>query len=91
MGSIKRQVLLLFLCMLFVSGCENDPSPEMQFDSFEEELEYLIEQYVRMGASVGIIDQQQNTQEFRLYRNTLEHSMYYRHHQHQTIKFHLLD
>jgi len=63
-GSIKRQVLLLFLCMLFVSGCENDPSPEMQFDSFEEELEYLIEQYVRMGASVGIIDQQQNTQEY---------------------------
>lgn len=64
MGFIARYALLLFLCLLFVSGCEKDPSPEPQFDSFEEELEYLVEEYVRMGAAIGIIDQQQNLQEY---------------------------
>jgi CubicO group peptidase (beta-lactamase class C family) len=52
------------LCFLLVSGCEKEPSTEPKFDSFEEEFEYLVEKYVRMGAAIGIIDQQQNRQEY---------------------------
>jgi CubicO group peptidase (beta-lactamase class C family) len=47
-----------------IKGCDKEPAPEPQFNSFEEELDYLVEQYVRMGAAVGIIDQQQNQQEY---------------------------
>ncbi|MEA3463265.1 MAG: serine hydrolase, partial [Bacteroidota bacterium] len=64
MISVIRLNLILFLCFLLVSGCKKEPSPEPHFNSFEEELEYLVEEYVKMGASVGIIDQQQNLQEY---------------------------
>ena len=56
--------LLLFLCLILLSGCKKEDSPELQFNSFEEELEYLVEKYVGMGAAVGIIDKEQNLQEY---------------------------
>ena len=62
--SVFKLNLLLCLCLLLVSGCKKEPSEEPQFNSFEEELEYLVEEYVKMGASVGVIDQQQNLQEY---------------------------
>jgi CubicO group peptidase (beta-lactamase class C family) len=57
---------LLLLCFLLVSGCKKEDDPEPQFDSFEEEFAYLADTYVRMGASVGIIDQDQNLHEYYL-------------------------
>jgi CubicO group peptidase (beta-lactamase class C family) len=59
-----RFVILPCICLLLVSGCQKEPSPELQFDSFEEEFEYLVDKYVKMGAAIGIIDQQQNLQEY---------------------------
>ncbi len=61
---INRITLLLFLCIILVSGCQKEPSPELHFDNFEEELEYLVEEYVRMGAAVGIIDTRQQLHEY---------------------------
>lgn len=62
-------LLLFFLCLLLVSACEKEAPGEQQFDSFEEELDYLVKKYVGMGAAVGIIDKEQNLQE--LYFGTL--------------------
>jgi len=56
----------LFLSLLLVSGCKKEDDPDPQFSSFEEEFEYLIEKYVKMGAAVGIIDQRQNLHEYYL-------------------------
>lgn len=56
--------LLLFSCLLLVSGCKEELTPEPQFNSFEEELEYLVEKYVGMGAAMGIIDKHQILQEY---------------------------
>ena len=55
---------LVLVCFLLLSGCQKEPSSEPQFESFEEELEYLVDQYVRMGAAIGIVDQQQNIREY---------------------------
>ncbi len=56
--------LLLFFCLLLVSGCKEELTPEPLFNSFEEELEYLVEKYVGMGAAMGIIDKHQILQEY---------------------------
>jgi CubicO group peptidase (beta-lactamase class C family) len=64
MKTFFRFKLVLIFCFLLAPGCEKEPSPEPQFESFEEELDYLVEKYVRMGAAIGIIDQQQNLQEY---------------------------
>lgn len=56
--------LLLVLCLLLLSGCKKEESPDPPFNSFEEEFEYLVDKYVRMGASVGIIDKDQNLHEY---------------------------
>ena len=62
-SSILYQILLL-TCLLLLSGCQKDHDPEPQFDSFEEELDYLVDQYVRMGAAGGIVDQRQHIREY---------------------------
>jgi len=59
-----RIKLLFFLCLLVFTGCKKEEPQEIQFDSFQEELDYLVEKYVRMGAAVGIIDKFQNPHEF---------------------------
>lgn len=56
--------LLLIFILLLLPGCKKEDSGNIQFNNFEEELEYLIEKYVRMGAVVGLIDKQQNTLEY---------------------------
>ena len=56
--------LILFSCILLVSGCTKEVTPELRFNSFEEEFEYLLDEYVKMGAAIGIIDQQQNLHEY---------------------------
>mgnify|MGYP001823038095 FL=1 len=56
--------LIIFLCVLLVSGCTKEVTPELRFNSFEEEFEYLLDEYVKMGAAIGIIDQQQNLHEY---------------------------
>jgi CubicO group peptidase (beta-lactamase class C family) len=56
--------LLIVTGLLLLTGCQKDPSPEPQFETFGEELEYLVDQYVRMGAAIGIVDQQQNIREY---------------------------
>jgi len=64
LGLLYRLKLLSILCLLLASGCTKEEPVEPQFDSFEEELDYLVEKYVRMGAAVGIVDQQQDLQEY---------------------------
>ena len=64
MNYINRFLPWLLLCVLLVPGCQKDLTLEPRFESFEEELDYLVEQYVRMGAAIGIIDQQQKLQEY---------------------------
>jgi len=58
--------LVSLLCLLAFSGCNQEEPPEIQFNSFQEELDHLVESYVRMGAAVGVIDKSQNTHEFYL-------------------------
>ena len=64
--AIYQIYLLLLLCILLSPGCKKDEDQEPRFDSFEEEFEYLVDKYVRMGASVGIIDKDQILHEFYL-------------------------
>ena len=56
--------LFLLLGLLFSPGCNKDGDTDPQFNNLEEEVEYLVEKYVKMGAAIGIIDQRQNEQEF---------------------------
>lgn len=63
---------VLFLSLLMPAGCKKDQGPELQFNNFEEELAYHVEQYVRMGAAIGIIDKQQEEHEY--YFGTLSRS-----------------
>jgi D-alanyl-D-alanine-carboxypeptidase/D-alanyl-D-alanine-endopeptidase len=64
MGTDIRHLFLIFcigLCIL--SGCKKDPA-EPTFNSLTEELEYLTDRYVKMGAAIGIIDKNQQQQNF---------------------------
>jgi len=63
-GLVHRLKFLSIICLLLVSGCKKEDPPEQQFDSFEEEFEYLVEKYVKMGAAVGIVDMEQNLKEY---------------------------
>jgi len=62
----SRCLILPFviICLLMLAGCKKDDSAELQFNNLEEEVEYYVEKYVRMGAAIGIIDRQQDVQEF---------------------------
>ena len=55
---------ICLLALLLVSSCEKEPPSDPQFDSFQEELEYLVDSYVHMGAVIGIVDQQQNIHDY---------------------------
>lgn len=61
--------LILFLCFLILAGCKKDEPTGPQFNSLTEEIEYLVDEYVKMGAAIGIIHKDQNAQE--LYFGTL--------------------
>jgi CubicO group peptidase (beta-lactamase class C family) len=64
MKSFYLVKLLFLLCFLLVSGCKKEVPQKFQFNSFVEELNYLAEKYVKMGAAVGIIDTQQKLHEY---------------------------
>jgi D-alanyl-D-alanine-carboxypeptidase/D-alanyl-D-alanine-endopeptidase len=64
-----NDVLIIFLCILILTGCNKDESSGPEFNNLEEEIEYLVGKYVKMGAAIGIIDKNQNTQE--LYFGTI--------------------
>ena len=53
-------VQILCLAFLFISlSCDNDKtSTGPQFDSLEEEIDYIAEQYVKVGAVIGVINKQ---------------------------------
>ena len=51
-------LLILLFTLLVCPGCKHEEEiPE--FHTLEEELDYLMDKYVRMGAALGIIDSQQ--------------------------------
>jgi D-alanyl-D-alanine-carboxypeptidase/D-alanyl-D-alanine-endopeptidase len=59
--------ILLSCTLLVIGGCKKDDGPS--FNSLEEEIDYLVEKYVKMGAAIGIIDNYQ--QELELYYGTI--------------------
>jgi len=62
--SVKHIKFLLPLCLVLDLACDKEPATELQFDNFEEEFEYLVEKYVKMGAAIGIVDRQQTVHEY---------------------------
>lgn len=60
-------IILLSCILLVTGGCKKDDEPS--FDSLEEEIDYLVDKYVKMGAAIGIIDKYQ--QELELYYGTI--------------------
>ena len=61
MKSLKLYVILVIL----FSGCsKDDDAVNPGFNSLEEEVNYLADQYVKVGAVVGIINKQQKRQVF---------------------------
>ncbi len=59
--------ILLSCTLLVTQGCKKDD--ELTFNNLEEEVDYLVEKYVKMGAAIGIIDKYQ--QELELYYGTI--------------------
>lgn len=56
-----RNIHLFVIATIIFSGCnKNDDSTDPMVTSLEEEIKYLANQYVKIGAVVGIIDKQQN-------------------------------
>lgn len=64
----RNRFLVVFVGILILSGCKKNPT-DPGFDSLTEELEYLTDQYVKMGAAIGIINT--NQQEQKLYYGSL--------------------
>jgi len=51
---------LLCLLILLVASChKDDPQPGNEFNSLEEEVDFIAGKYVKVGAMVGIINKQQ--------------------------------
>ena len=46
--------------MVLISGCNKNDDINPGFSNLEEEVNYLADQYVKVGAMVGIIDKHQN-------------------------------
>lgn len=62
MYNIQKLILMviLFSNFTYFSGCSEDGlPPEPQFNSLEEEIDYLVEQYSEVGAAIGVINNQQ--------------------------------
>ena len=64
---MKKPIHALIFCLVYIliiPGCTPDEFSDPGFNSFEEELNDLVNRYVRMGAAIGIIDRNQQEQEF---------------------------
>jgi D-alanyl-D-alanine-carboxypeptidase/D-alanyl-D-alanine-endopeptidase len=59
----KIVFIVNIFCLIFIiifSGCDKDETPTgPQFNSFEEEIDNLANQYVKVGAMIGVINKQQ--------------------------------
>ena len=52
--------LLLYVLILLVASChKDDPQPGNEFNSLEEEINFIADKYVKVGAMVGVINKQQ--------------------------------
>lgn len=58
---ILFMVKIFFLALLIVlSSCSNDEtSTVVQFNGLEEEIDYIVNRYIKVGAMVGVINKQQ--------------------------------
>ena len=62
---LSMKYLKLFtLIVILITGCNTDVEVNPGFSNLEEEVNHLANQYVKVGAVVGIIDQQQNKHVF---------------------------
>lgn len=53
-------ILVIFPIITLFSGCSDDDTPiSPQFNSLEEEIDYIVNQYYKVGAAVGVINKQQ--------------------------------
>jgi CubicO group peptidase (beta-lactamase class C family) len=56
-----RKFNLYIIIVILISACNNsDDVVDPAFTNLEEEVEHLADQYVKVGAMVGIIDKEQN-------------------------------
>jgi hypothetical protein len=62
---MSQKVILIskvvcLLCIILISGCDKDETPTgPQFNSLEEEIDHIANQYLKVGATIGIINKQQ--------------------------------
>jgi len=68
-GSLMKRLFRYYfaslIILIIISGCKKDDNaPEQVFESLAEELDYLTERYVKMGAAIGVINLKQQQQEF---------------------------
>jgi len=63
MRRLFRYILLLSLTLIVIPGCKKDEDSDPGFSSLEEEIDYLVEKYVKMGAAIWIRDRHQQEQE----------------------------
>ena len=60
-----RKIIFIakIFCLIFLivfSGCDKDETPTgPQFNSLEEEIDHIANQYLKVGATIGIINKQQ--------------------------------
>jgi len=53
-------IILLFPTIAFFSCCSKDEiTQDPEFNSLEEEIDYIVNQYYDVGAAIGVIDKQQ--------------------------------
>ena len=59
----KKIFMMKIFCLVFItvfSGCsDNETSTDLQFNSLEEEIHYIVNRYAKAGAMVGVINKQQ--------------------------------
>lgn len=59
---MKRFWSFVIILVLLTSGCRKEETPE--FNSLKEELDYIMEKNVKVGAALGIIDQQEQVRTY---------------------------
>jgi len=52
--------VVCLICIIFISGCDKDDTPTgPPIGSLEEEIDQIANQYLKVGAIIGIINKQQ--------------------------------
>jgi len=68
-------ILILALGIVCAGCSKDDPVPSVQFDSLEEEINYIAEKYVKVGAVVGIINKDHEKQIFSFGKKSLNDTL----------------